>query len=773
MWMRARVLSVVAATALATSAFAPVASVPASAAAVGSPAAVACSPGTTAMLLGWVWRCQKLAATNVFVAVGVSTTGPAGELGVCSPGDWVQILKERLDCRSTHGGASWTGARRGALAGKADSWIQSRPAALPGSCKKTSWLMVSGVRVACATGKGSRAWTAATASRPITPAERADNNLHTLSASQVNTVFQVWPTFHPEIAQSLVVDRSMTVSDVTVWPEEAQFANPAFWSMGNSPQDQTWYVKDATPIPATTTVSLYRADSLSDLGTSFSLASGFARVATATTTNPLRMTMPYSIAFPSPVALTSGRYVVVFSFSIPDSRLLDFRLSGRQSGNNTTIGENHDTPSDCVYTSAEDGYSQGRAYKGIGSGLQSLPSPMVATATVGFGTSFVQQEAKVHDCSRVGVYHDVWNPGDIRVSFTTTEVPKPEPSKTSPLPAAAYAGMACDPNDPRLTGLLLANGVGPEARAASACVQLDWLSGAAKSTRPITVQASPSVPSFLVDSARAGIAAGERLNGRYGSADRTYDMLISADPSWACTEGSSIYDAGAVGVSQHATPWAQQQNSGCPGSSSRNGGWLGAITGPTGAGYFAWTELQVSELTKTAASNEGSPSWYLRFLAHEFAHAIQWQRAANSSVSSVSSFGDIESPGSWFSEGQAQYLGFTAGSLTTTTPDMRGQMLAQLRERMAAHGLSSLDIAAHYPFNDMDLIYSSGYFAYEYLLAHFGSSALWNSWTLWNSSTCATPHENACWRAHSEQAFGVPADTLVAGINAYVNAQLS
>lgn len=120
----------------------------------------ACSVGEMANLLGLKWKCQKVDGRSTFVAVGVTVGNgaPGGSLGKCTTGDWVQVAAQRLECRKVGVRAVWSGAKRGAIAAKADAWIQDRPPAITGSCRGSSWLKITGVLVSCLYGNGEEAW---------------------------------------------------------------------------------------------------------------------------------------------------------------------------------------------------------------------------------------------------------------------------------------------------------------------------------------------------------------------------------------------------------------------------------------------------------------------------------------------------------------------------------------------------------------------------------------------------------------------------------------
>lgn len=135
--------------------------VPASPASSAQLAAGSCRPGQSTPGFGLNWKCVTVDRTRVFAAQRDSAGEAApGDAGSCRVGDWMLVGQERLTCLRTGSTSTWTGLRRGALLGRAEAWIQSRPARIQGSCRSNSWLQLTGVRIACARGTGAGAWTA-------------------------------------------------------------------------------------------------------------------------------------------------------------------------------------------------------------------------------------------------------------------------------------------------------------------------------------------------------------------------------------------------------------------------------------------------------------------------------------------------------------------------------------------------------------------------------------------------------------------------------------
>ncbi len=338
--------------------------------------------------------------------------------------------------------------------------------------------------------------------------------------------------------------------------------------------------------------------------------------------------------------------------------------------------------------------------------------------------------------------------------------PDPAPTVKAPLAKEKYAGLACDPFDRRLGKTVLNNGIGPEARVAAACWQIEWRARAKAPVPAIKVYASKEFPASLVARIKKATAAGHRLFGRFADV-RSYEVLASGDGNYSCSKGESIVQGRAL-LSER--PWSDEMNSGCKGSYYAPGGWTSTILGPGGTEYFSWTLIKPENKQMFTDSNVLGPAWFMGAVSHEFAHSIQMQR-------SVGSTNGQESMGRWFGEGQAQYLGNFAAGLTIGPTDIRSAQLRQLREVMREEKVRSIDLESMENDWQTQLVYPAGYFAYEWLVAHYGAEATFTWWDEWNSD-CERPGQGICWRAKSQELYGMSADALLAKLNAYVNAQV-
>ena len=338
----------------------------------------------------------------------------------------------------------------------------------------------------------------------------------------------------------------------------------------------------------------------------------------------------------------------------------------------------------------------------------------------------------------------------------------PAVSADAPLPRDAYRGLACDPFDRRLRGVALPNGVGPEARVAAACLRREWRARATASAPEVTVHASPSFPARWRKRLATGVRAGHRLFGRYADVT-SYEVLASADPQFSCRTGAQLVDPRLTGGGW-IRAWESAWNSGCPDTDYSAGGWTSTILGEGGREYLAWTLFAPADAGMLTATETLGPTWFFAAVSHEFAHSIQMQR-------SLGSRNGQESMGRWFAEGQAQYLGNTAAAYTIGPADIRRAQLAQLRRVMREEGVTRIDVASMESDWRTNLVYPAGYFAYEWLVAHYGLAATFEWWNTWNTD-CERPGSGVCWRASAQELFGMSDAQLIVALNRYVNRQV-
>jgi len=297
----------------------------------------------------------------------------------------------------------------------------------------------------------------------------------------------------------------------------------------------------------------------------------------------------------------------------------------------------------------------------------------------------------------------------------------PSWSTKAALSASAYAGLACDVADPRLKKIRLPNGVGPEARVAAACLHLQYLDRAGAPTAPISIAASPTFPKKLIPTARKSIAAGDRLTGQWGSPSRSYQLVLSNDADWLCAKGKEIVGPGDVGKSSVVPPWTGVFQSGCPGAGYSMASWQGMNLGQDADTYFSWQLIEPADwawikdmpLDQSLAVNDESPLWYFPYWTHEFQHQMQ------SYVSNVVTlnYGSADGrrndgPVGWYSEGQAEYIGFTTSELTKERSNMRAYKIARAQLGLKNNGWAAYDLRNEEQQRSSELHYGAGYLAY-------------------------------------------------------------
>lgn len=355
--------------------------------------------------------------------------------------------------------------------------------------------------------------------------------------------------------------------------------------------------------------------------------------------------------------------------------------------------------------------------------------------------------------------------------LTASPVLAAEPQ--SPKPTSE---LACDPKDPRLKGIDLPKGKGPEAEAAMACLWLQYLERSKAPVAPIKVTGSPTMPKQYLKTIRRSLEIGDRLTGEWADPNRSYEFVMSNDPKWMCQQGKKLVDPRAVGKGAQQQPWSKTFQSGCPGADYAFGAWQGKNLGENGQIYFSWGLFSPKDWRsiQSGANQRGNPIWYFAFATHENQHQLQNSVAYGpSEISDPIVSRSFGAPGTWFYEGQAEYLGFMSAEISGARENMRDFKIQQARENVREYGMKDLMVAVNYEPKGFQSPYSAGFFAYEYLLAHYGLEKTVTWWRDWNSGECEMGTMQPCWVLKAEELFGMPAEELLADINEYIKKQIA
>ena len=258
------------------------------------------------------------------------------------------------------------------------------------------------------------AFSSAVAIVGTSPAQATSNPIEPVPTGSANAVFQIHPRYFPEIAQSIEVDSNSTFSKVEFRIESMTRGLPEYFTLPETVREPyAIYYTSYDPIPAKSTLSVYRSLSTNVLGQNLDIRNGFELLTQVVSNEAITLGKTQSIKFNIPQKFVPGMYLITFRFEPTDTQIINLRMSGRQAGTQTRGGPNHDLDKTCTYTPSADTYSSGRAYRGVG------------PAEEGFGSVFSEHDAKVSECSVKGVYVDIFNPGDLQIRLVDD----------SPLPA--------------------------------------------------------------------------------------------------------------------------------------------------------------------------------------------------------------------------------------------------------------------------------------------------------------------------------------------------
>ena len=285
------------------------------------------------------------------------------------------------------------------------------------------------------------AFSSAVAIVGTSPAQATSNPIEPVPTGSANAVFQIHPRYFPEIAQSIEVDSNSTFSKVEFRIESMTRGLPEYFTLPETVREPyAIYYTSYDPIPAKSTLSVYRSLSTNVLGQNLDIRNGFELLTQVVSNEAITLGKTQSIKFTISQKFVPGMYLITFRFEPTDTQIINLRMSGRQAGTQTRGGPNHDLDKTCTYTPSADTYSSGRAYRGVG------------PAEEGFGSVFSEHDAKVSECSVKGVYVDIFNPGDLQIRLvddsplpaTTTTTSTTTTSATyTANPTSIAAGKVC------------------------------------------------------------------------------------------------------------------------------------------------------------------------------------------------------------------------------------------------------------------------------------------------------------------------------------------
>jgi hypothetical protein len=589
--------------------------------------------------------------------------------------------------------------------------------------------------------------------------------------SNLNSYFELHPKLFPQMAQTIQIDKPLKFSSMSMLPNHLKIAKSDEIFESTFKADYQWSNEDFLIFDDNYTVntswfvSIYRWTKSGEIPNNLNLEDGFELIHEQRSEESMTLNNIFSFDIRPAIELDAGKYVILLGSIIHEKNLMIIRFAGQQNGSNTKGGYDNNEPTNCKYTPTEDLTPYSKNYRGI-----STQKTESVIGTVGFLKKFEVARTKVGECDLSS--NMVWNSGDVQIFFHETPIEKSFKyiSLNAALPRSSYENLACDPFDERLKNYYLPNGVGPEARAAAACVALDWIESGVSEKTQLTTYFSEDIPQIIKQRAEDSIHAGERAFGKFGSKDRTYTLLLSSEPSFSCDVGKSLMsqkNESTTGVSQNdLNKWEKNRNSGCPGADFFSGGMEPKNFGSNQQDYFMWTLYDKSSIDLNCLDSECGQMWWIKYINHEFVHAIQSQIMKSQPRGP-------QSPGIWAGEGQAMFYQVTVGELHRGPGDFRSSMITELLNDMKTANISEVKIEESSNLNAFNLPYSAGYFAWEYLIAHYGTERAWSWWKIWNGSTCTTGGTDKCWRQASPKTFGKSDQQILSEINNYINAQIS
>ena len=588
----------------------------------------------------------------------------------------------------------------------------------------------------------------------------------------LNSFFELHPRFSPQFAQTMDISEPLVFSSISLFPFELKIAktDAVFKSNYNYNEDDfTTHTSNFTLAPSWF-VNIYKWKKDSKIPDELNLNNEFELIHEQRTEEIIDVGKEFNFRMTPAVSLAPGQYLIVFGSIFNEKNMLTLRFSGQQNGDREKGGMDADSLVDCAYTKVKDENPNSKAY------VPSLNFMMDNIVdTVGFATRFKHGLTKVEECVEIGQYDPndmIWNPGDLQIKFFNNKDEQNFKylSNEPKLPKNSYANLACDPFDPRLKNYLLPDGAGPEARVAAACVALDWVESGVSETTKLTTYFSSGIPLEVQQRLKDSVYAGERTFGKHGSENRTYSLLYSTDPEFSCKTGEEIMatqkETTVMILPQNRNKWGPNNNSGCPEGEYRPGGAEPKNFGSNQENYFTWTLKEPTDIKLECLDVQCNMMWWVKFINHEYVHSIQLQRVKEQP------YGPAD-PGNWAGEGQAMFYQVQAGELHRGPGDFRAYIMDELLRDMKDANITSIKIEETSNYENVgNLPFSAGFFAWEYLIAHYGTEKSWSWWETWSGKDCKNVgRTDTCWREAAPKNFGKTDQQIIGEINNYINAQ--
>ena len=586
--------------------------------------------------------------------------------------------------------------------------------------------------------------------------------------------FTMNPKYSPDIAQTIKIEETSTFSSLSLFPDQVDLADQDKVFAENYQFDGIDIEnkhENFTLMPSWF-VYIYKSKNNSEFADKLDVDTDFTLVHQQRSEEIIEVGKEFNFKLTPEVTLEPGKYLFVFGSLFYENNLLALTFEAQQNGTNTLGGYDHNAPTKCKYQRFKDSTPELKAYSPYQD--TKFPDGFKIPTTKKINKKFEVSVTKVGECAKLGDYDPnnmIWNPGDLQIYFYKN---KPKTYKylsmAADLPAESYKNLSCDPFDPRLKNYYLPNGVGPEARVSAACAALDWIDSGAPTDINITTYFSSDIPPLIQQRVKNSILAGERTFGKYGSQDRTYSILYSTDFDFSCKTGKEIMLAQKETTPniliENRNKWELNNNSGCDKEKFIPGGGEPKVFGNDLQDYFSWTLLKPEDIKPECLDTKCNMMWFLKFTNHEYVHAIQLQKLRKTPRGP-------EDPGNWAGEGQAMFYQIQAGELHQGPGDYRTNMMEELTSDMKSANISEVKIEEVSKSDVFNLPFSAGYFAWEYLIAHYGPEKAWSWWEIWSGSTCTVGGPDLCWRQASQKTFGKTDEQILRDINTYINAQLS
>ena len=238
-----------------------------------------------------------------------------------------------------------------------------------------------------------------------------------------NPGFEYSHQVKPVIGQSFVFDRAMTLKSLVFLALHFTKVNDidVYYRTPEPANHEMETTDRQTKFPMRLHLTLSKSRSDTPLLNDIEMTRDVVQLYTQTFDQVITPRQPVELVFDTPLAVEPGSYLVTIRLEALTEwvkrQIVTVWFAGQQSGNATRGTYYRTVENNCTYTQGADIYPNGRAYKAEHVepyvDWQSSPSRTIQTL-------LTEHRARVQECIRIGIYHNIFNEGDLIMEWRGT-----------------------------------------------------------------------------------------------------------------------------------------------------------------------------------------------------------------------------------------------------------------------------------------------------------------------------------------------------------------